>query len=188
MNIKDLQKNWNDFGKADPLWAILTKSDKRGGKWGIDEFFETGIKTINLVFKHIETLGIDLSRGKALDFGCGVGRLTQPLARYFDEVCGVDVAPSMIELAKKYNRQGNKCNYYLNNADDLKLFSNGCFNFIISVITLQHMKPQYSKNYIKEFLRILTPHGVLIFQLPSKPVILKKVLSKSSNACSQLPR
>ena len=30
------------------------------------------------------------------------------------------------------------------------------------------MKPEYAKSYIREFLRVLKPEGVLIFQLPSR--------------------
>jgi hypothetical protein len=33
--------------------------------------------------------------------------LTQPLCQYFSHVIGVDVAPSMIELAKRYNHIAN---------------------------------------------------------------------------------
>ena len=39
--------------------------------------------------------------GTALDFGCGVWRLTQPLADHFKEVCGIDISPNFIELANK---------------------------------------------------------------------------------------
>ena len=174
MDIKDLQKNWNQFGKMDPLWSILTSPDKKGNKWDIHEFLATGEGEIYAAMEYLKSLGSNVPRRKALDFGCGVGRLTQALARYFDEVYGVDIAPSMIELAKKYNRHGDRCRYYLNNTDDLKLFSNNSFDLIYTVITLQHMKPQYSKNYIKEFLRMLAPHGVLIFQLPSEPIIINE--------------
>ena len=174
MNTKDLQKNWDKFGKMDPLWSILTLPDKKGNKWDIHEFFATGKREIDAAMEYIKSLGINVPGRKALDFGCGVGRLTQALTRYFDEVYGVDIAPSMIELAKKYNRQGDKCHYYLNETDDLKLFSNNIFDLIYTVITLQHMEPRYSKNYIKGFLRILTPYGVLIFQLPGEPIIINE--------------
>ena len=43
---------------------------------------------------------IPLGKGKALDFGCGVGRLSQALADYFDRVVGADVSPTMIGLAR----------------------------------------------------------------------------------------
>jgi len=168
MNIRELQKNWDEFGKIDPLWAILTWPDKKGRKWQLEEFFLTGIKTIKFIMESIESLDINIRRRRALDFGCGVGRLTQALAHYFDEVYGVDIAPSMIKLAKNYNRYGDKCKYYLNEKDNLELFSDNYFDFIITLLTLQHMEPRYFKKYIKEFLRILAPNGLLIFQLPSE--------------------
>ncbi|MBL7074504.1 class I SAM-dependent methyltransferase [candidate division KSB1 bacterium] len=168
MDIKDLQRNWDELGKIDPLWSILTWPNKKG-KWDIDEFFTIGKREIDLIMEYIKSLGFNVPRRKALDFGCGIGRLTQPLANYFDEVYGVDIAPSMIELANKFNQHGDKCKYYLNETDDLKVFPDNSFNFIYTNITLQHMAPTYSKNYIKEFLRILVPDGLLIFQLPSGP-------------------
>ncbi|MGH2574686.1 MAG: class I SAM-dependent methyltransferase [Ignavibacteria bacterium] len=178
MKIKDLQKNWDWFGRTDPLWAILTDNYKKGGKWDLNEFFLTGEQQIANVMKYIGSLGIKFSRNKALDFGCGVGRLTQPLAQYFDEVYGIDIAPSMISLAKKYNRYSEKCRYYLNETNDLKLFPDNNFSFIYTSITLQHLKPSYSKNYIKEFLRVLSPHGILIFQLPSNKIIGTGIIKK----------
>jgi len=107
-----------------------------------------------------------------MDFGCGAGRLSQALSPYFDEVCGVDIAASMIELATKHNRYGDRCKYYLNQAEDLSVFATASFDFICSFITLQHMEPRYARRYIKEFLRLLVPGGVLLFQLPAEPCSL----------------
>jgi hypothetical protein len=39
MDIKELKKHWNRFGKADPLWAIVTQPDKKGNRWQRDDFF-----------------------------------------------------------------------------------------------------------------------------------------------------
>lgn len=171
MDINELQHNWNQFGEIDPLWSILTEPDKKGNKWQVDEFFKTGVEEIDAVIRHVESLGLNTARRKALDFGCGVGRLTQALANYFDEVDGVDIAPSMIERANKFNSHGDRCRYYLNETDDLKLFADNRFDLIYTNITLQHIAPRYSKNYIKEFVRILIPHGLLIFQQPSEPIL-----------------
>jgi ubiquinone/menaquinone biosynthesis C-methylase UbiE len=172
MNLKKLQKNWNKFGKIDPLWAILTDPAKKGNKWQIDEFFRSGEIEIETIMKYTKSSDVDIRHGKALDFGCGVGRLTQALVNYFDEVYGIDIAPSMIELANKYNKQGDKCKYYLNETDNLSLFPDDSFDFIYTNITLQHIEPPYIKNYIKEFVRVLVPNGLLIFQLPSGPIWL----------------
>ncbi len=174
MNLKNLQKNWNRLGERDPLWAILTWPDKKGRRWKEQDFFKTGENEIEEIIRYIESLGINISRKKALDFGCGVGRLTQALANHFDEVYGIDIAPSMIKLAKTYNKQADKCKYYLNNCNNLKIFQNNTFNFVCSFLTLQHMKPKYAKKYIKEFLRVLSPNGILIFQETGSPICNNK--------------
>jgi ubiquinone/menaquinone biosynthesis C-methylase UbiE len=170
IDLRELQKNWNEFGKVDPLWAILTWPDKKGNRWDLEEFFSLGREEIALIMKHISSLDISCLRyRKALDFGCGVGRITQALAPYYDEVNGIDISPSMIELAGTYNRYGAKCRYFVNETNDLTLFEDNTFDFIYSIITLQHIKPPYIKGYLKEFVRVLAPGGLLAFQVPSEP-------------------
>jgi ubiquinone/menaquinone biosynthesis C-methylase UbiE len=168
MNINELQRNWDQFGKNDPLWGILTLPDKMGNKWDPREFFETGKREIESLITYLDSKNLNVRKTKALDFGCGVGRLSQPLSIYFDIVNGVDIAPSMIELANQYNKYTDKCTYFVNDKDDLSLFSDNTFDFIYSNIVLQHMDPVYAKKYIREFLRVLKPKGVLIFQIPSE--------------------
>jgi ribosomal protein L11 methylase PrmA len=129
IDLQELQKNWNEFAQIDPLWAIITWPEKKGNKWDVEEFFSLGVHDIEAVMNHASSLGIIRQRRRALDFGCGVGRITQALARHFEEVCGIDIAPAMIELAKQYNRYGEKCRYYVNNTDDLTLFTDSSFDF-----------------------------------------------------------
>lgn len=170
MDLKELQKNWDQFGRTDPLWAIRTSAGKEGNKWRLDEFFATGQAEIQATFEHMASVGITVPRKAALDFGCGIGRLTQALAGRFEQTYGIDIAPSMIEQARQHNQHGDRCQYLLNEADHLGVFSNASFDFICSLITLQHMEPVYAKRYIGEFLRILRPGGVLVFQLPSERI------------------
>jgi ubiquinone/menaquinone biosynthesis C-methylase UbiE len=170
MNIEELEKNWDSFGKIDPLWAILTLPEKQGGKWDVTEFFSTGKAEIASLRSDLDSLQIRVPRGQALDFGCGVGRLTQALAEHHEQVTGVDIAPSMIERAKEFNRYGDRCTYVLNERDDLGCFGDNSFDFIYSNYTLQHMQPHYAERYLREFVRVLRPHGVLVFQLPSTQV------------------
>jgi len=165
--FKRLQNKWNKFGQDDPLWAILSEVNKKNKKWDKKEFFKTGEYEIDNIIKYINSFGLNVHTNRALDFGCGVGRLTQQLANYFEEVHGVDISQSFLDLANEYNQNKEKIYYHLNENSDLKLFSNSYFNFIYTNITLQHIKPKISKKYIREFLRILNPGGVLIFQLPA---------------------
>jgi len=170
MNLKDLRNNWEYFARHDPLWAILTISGKRRGRWDQGDFFQTGVKEIEGVMEYLKRLNHPLAYARALDFGCGVGRLSQALAYYFDEVTGVDIAPTMITLARKYNQKNIKCKFFLNESADLKIFEGNTFDFIYSNIVLQHIEPQFSQLYIEEFVRVLKPGGLLLFQMPSQRI------------------
>jgi SAM-dependent methyltransferase len=169
MKLNRLRENWDSLAQSDPLWAIISWPEKKGRKWELDEFFETGRREVSAVMNYLASLRGNFPRRRALDFGCGVGRVTQHLADFFDVAYGVDIAPTMIYLARQYNRQGSKCVYYLNETDDLRAFDDNFFDFIYTNITLQHISPGHCRNYLREFVRTLAEDGALIFQLPDKP-------------------
>src|SRR5262245_195166 len=171
MKLKNLQNHWDAFGQVNPMGAILTENSLAvpwDRQWEPKAFFQTGVKEIDHVMEYAATLPVTFARQRALDFGCGIGRLTQALAAHFSKIHGVDIAPSMIEAARQFNLHGERCHYHLNPASDLRLFRDDYFDFIYSNIVLQHMEPRYSQKYIQEFIRVLVPGGLLVFQLPSE--------------------
>lgn len=169
MYIDELRATWDEFGERDPLWAILTDPEKRSNLWEIDEFFASGRTEVDLLMDLLQSVGMGKSGGRALDFGCGVGRLTQALCNHYSEVHGVDIASSMIEFAEKYNKYPGKCKYHIHKEADLGLFEDNYFDLVLSLLTLQHIRPKIARRYIKEFLRVSRPGGTLVFQLPRSP-------------------
>ncbi len=169
MDLKDVQNNWNRFGETDPFWAVLAWPGMEEGRWNPEAFFATGREEIDAVMAYADALGVNIDHDSALDFGCGVGRLTQALADHFTVVHGVDISETMIDIARQFNQAGERCQYHLNPRDDLGLFADDSFDFLYSNITLQHMPPRFSRRYIQEFLRVLKPGGLMIFQIPSRP-------------------
>lgn len=167
MDLNEVKKNWESFGETDPFFSILVDSSKKGGKWGASEFFATGVNEIVDIMSKMDSLGLIPRHHRALDFGCGVGRLTQPLGTRFDEVLGIDISSNMVSLANRLNTAPN-CRFVVNERGDLSLFPDDHFDFVLSLITLQHMEPKYAKSYLREFMRVLSRGGVLYFGIPDR--------------------
>lgn len=164
MNINESARNWTQLGKEDPMWAILSGKEKRGNKWEKEEFFSTGREDIKNILDKIQESGFSVRFGTALDFGCGIGRLSQALAARFEKVHGVDISESMIQQARQHNAFGDAVTYHLNVKSDLSLLPRNHFDFICSIIVLQHIRPEYQVLYIADFMELLAPGGVAFFQ------------------------
>jgi SAM-dependent methyltransferase len=156
---------WDQLGRKNALGAILT-IDGKVADWNIGEFLATGRIDVGRFMPDLERLSPGTPRTRLLDFGCGVGRVTRVFAQYFDQVVGVDVAPSMIEWAQSLHADCNQCTFVLNRAPNLRCFESESFSVVYSRIVLQHIRPAIVEGYIAELIRVLQRGGVLMFQLP----------------------
>ncbi len=165
MEFERLRRNWENLGRKDPMWAILTQAGTDGGRWDEAEFMNSGIEFVEWIAAWLSQQGVTVQRGDALDFGCGIGRITQAMAPHFSSVTGVDVSQPMIDLANEKNRFGEQVRYLCNTRPDLSVIPDASLDLVVTAIVLQHMRAEYSLAYLREFLRILRPGGVLFFQL-----------------------
>ena len=166
ISLEALKYHWEGLAKDDEMFAIMAWENKRGHGWNPDDFFNTGQYDIDHYFRDFALRNCpDMNQTRALDFGCGIGRLTIPLSAYFEQMVGVDISHTMIETANKLGRT-TKCLYLLNEQDSLRLFGSESFDHVFTLIVLQHMVPAMQKAYLKEFARILRHKGTLFFQLP----------------------
>ena len=87
----DTDRDWRIWGETDPFYGVVSAPQFRREQVDLDAFFQTGDAYIQERLGRLERqLGM-LPRRRALDFGCGVGRVALPLAGLFDEVVGLDV-------------------------------------------------------------------------------------------------
>ena len=94
------RRAWNVLASVDPLWAVCVDREHRAGSWDVGEFMASGQGEIATAVRRLDQLGIGAARDSALDFGCGVGRLTGALSGYFGSVTGVDIAEEMLARAR----------------------------------------------------------------------------------------
>lgn len=169
MSLDDLRRDWTTLGAADPLWAVYVAPGVRNGRWDLDAFFATGRREVDAAMDHIATLGLTPGRERALDFGAGVGRLSAALAGHFGEVIAVDIAPTMLDTARRIDRSGGRCRFVLNDSPDLAFQPAASVDLVYSSLVLQHLPPTLAEGYLGEFVRILRPGGVAVVQAATRP-------------------
>jgi len=162
-------QQWERLGATDPYWAVLTRPGTRHGNWDPHEFYETGRREVEDVLARMQILGLARGTERALDFGCGVGRLSRALAARFDAVTAVDVSESMLREARRMNASSHpNISFVHNTRPDLECVGDVKFNFIYSNIVLQHIPRAAQFGYVREFGRILKPGGIAVFQTPAR--------------------
>jgi 2-polyprenyl-3-methyl-5-hydroxy-6-metoxy-1,4-benzoquinol methylase len=139
--IINTDRHWQRWGRQDPYYGVL--AEHRFSAEQIEqnraEFFASGSDFIRDLLARFEHSWGPLQRGRALDHGCGVGRLTLPLATAFEEVVALDVAPAMIEEANRNSERANVRNIAFVPADDRLSGASGQFDFVNSHLVLQHI-------------------------------------------------
>ncbi len=91
--------------------------------------------------------------GRALDVGCGVGMRFH--AARFDEVCGVDLAPRRLKVARELYTE-------VSVASVLALpYPDAFFDAVVSVDVMEHIPAPVKDQALAEMMRVLRPGGVM---------------------------
>ena len=168
-DIDDVSRTWTKLGSEDPMWAVLTDKGKDKNRWSPEEFLATGVAEIDTVIGRLTELGLEPARGRALDFGCGAGRLSHGLAQSgFEEVLGCDISPTMLAKAREIVPDP-ACRFLQVAGTDLSAVESDSVDLVYSCRVLQHMPPALAHGYIREFWRVAKPGGVVVFQMPTRP-------------------
>lgn len=123
------------------FWDEATKSKDLRNEWICDKDV-TDQQCLDAILPY-------LKKGKTLDLGCGIGRLTTDY--------GVDISPKMLALA----RRGPQ--YKLTDGKHIP-YPNNFFDNVFSMALFQHILDSEKENYIKEVHRVLKNGGVFRLQ------------------------
>jgi SAM-dependent methyltransferase len=175
VGLDEVRRAWTALGAEDPLWAVRVHPGKRHGGWDEAQFLATGVDEVNRSLAWLDRLGLAPGQagrkpplGRVLDLGCGAGRLSQALARHADEVVGVDVSATMLDTAHRLNQQRN-LRFVLNETADLKQFDDASYDLVFTALVLQHLPRPLIEGYLREFLRVLVPGGIVLAQITTRP-------------------
>jgi len=190
MLMSNSDRDWEQLGRNDPYFAVVAYEKYHKGSLNensLREFFESGQAHIDFVIRTTRThLNPHFQPTKALDFGCGVGRLIVPLALICDSVVGVDVSESMLQEARRNCDERGISNVEFIKGDDFLSEVSGTFNFVHSFIVFQHIPYKRGELLLRRLIYLLEEGGVgvLHFTYFRKASRLRRFLSY---ACKLLP-
>jgi SAM-dependent methyltransferase len=162
------RREWDDVAALDPFWAVLTDPGGKRGAWDRSAFFDSGEAVVEDLLGVARQFQVPAQFGTALDFGCGLGRLTRALSKRFATVYGVDVSGGLLEQAEELNRDLTNCEFRQLQQDGLAPFESQSIDLVCSFLVLQHQARESAIDaYIAEFVRLLRPGGLAVFQIPT---------------------
>ncbi len=161
--------HWEQWGAQDPYYGVLTQPRFRSAALDTqarEEFFGTGKAHAEHVINTCRrTIDPQFAPQRALDFGCGVGRVAIPLAGLVAEVVGMDVSPSMLAEAQRNGDAAGAGNLKLVLSDDGLSGATGQFDLVHSCIVLQHIEVQRGRELFARLVDLIQPGGIGALQI-----------------------
>ena len=160
-----MRADWNERAREDAHYYVAF-----GGRNQDEEaFLATAAEVVAAIEFELQRLPVTRNR-KALEIGCGPGRLIKPLSRHFSEIHGVDVSDEMIGLARACLRGIPHAHVHATNGSSLDRFAAESFDIVYSYAVFQHIPDrEVVSEYMREIVRVLKPGGVFRGQFNSLP-------------------
>lgn len=96
---------------------------------------------------------------KVLEIGCGTGTNLELFADSGCEIAGIDLSPSMMDLAKK--KLGDRADLRIGDASEMP-FEDDSFDLVLSFLTLHEMPPEVRTPVMREMVRVAGADGRLL--------------------------
>lgn len=156
--MRDTDADWEEIGRTNPYYGVLTDPRFKSANLteeALVEFFGSGEGGIAHEMALLRQRYPDFSPTSALDFGCGVGRLTRALATVTQDAFGLDISESMLAEARRNVPAGAVFGRDL---------PDRTFDWIVSLIVFQHIPPERGYPLLKALIERLAPGGCMTLQ------------------------
>jgi SAM-dependent methyltransferase len=160
---------WERFGRDDPYYGVYSMDEFRGRELDRDtreRFFSSGQEYIDGLLADVRRLvNPSFAPERALEYGCGVGRLLIPLALRSRGLVGVDVSPSMLAEAAQNCEEFGVSGVTLIGTEAMARLKPD-FNFVHSALVLQHVPTRRGERILSQLVLLLRRGGVAAIHVP----------------------
>ena len=162
-----MREDWNARADEDAHYYVAFGRRNQTG----DEFFDTGAEQVAGLLREVKRLPPAMPGARrALEIGCGPGRLMRPLSHHFGEIHGVDISDGMIARARANLAGVPHAHPHHAPNSNLEAFADSSFDFIYSYAVFQHIPSrEVVMGYLDEAARVLRPGGIIRVQINGLP-------------------
>src|SRR5690242_15368717 len=162
-----MRDDWNARAREDAGYYVAFGRREQSDA----DFYATATEVINSLESELRRVPVaQRSAWKALEIGCGPGRLMRPMSRHFAEIHGVDVSDEMIALARERLRDIPTAHPHVTDGASLSEFPDAWFDFVYSYAVFQHVPSRdVIAAYMRETHRVLKPGGFARLQFNGMP-------------------
>jgi SAM-dependent methyltransferase len=166
-STSSLPNRWEAFAKENAEFYIYTVPGVDfATPLGQALFRQSGWDDVERILRECKPY---LSRfDRAIEIGCGVGRLALPMAERFAEVIGVDIAPTMISKLGDFSRAAGASNVRGFLAHEA-WFDQGPAELVYSLMVFQHIESwEVIADYFARIARCLAEDGICYAQFDTR--------------------
>ena len=163
-----MREYWDERADEDAFYFVDSRGPYRGSDR--ERFWAGGPADLDAILGRLD-VGIS-PRDDVVEIGCGVGRLTRPLAARGGTVRALDVSGRMLELARRHNPELANVTWVLGDGTSLAAVADASADICFSHVVFQHIPdPQVTLGYVREMGRVLRPGGWAAFQISNQPAV-----------------
>jgi 2-polyprenyl-3-methyl-5-hydroxy-6-metoxy-1,4-benzoquinol methylase len=134
-----------------------------------EQLWDSGRAQVAMLTRRMEAVGDpSLSTRRALDFGCGVGRMTLPLAERCAHVYGVDISPAVLRQADEAAQARNVTNVEWLQFERLQELQ-GRYDMVVSMYVFQHIPSREGERIFTTLVRGLAAGGIGAIDFTIRP-------------------
>ncbi|MBP0494556.1 class I SAM-dependent methyltransferase [Pararoseomonas indoligenes] len=161
---------WSAIGTEAPHWSVLTSDMYRPER--IEDtkayFYASGKNDLNIIRGCLRRARVQPeAMVTAVEYGCGVGRVTGHLAVKFPKVVACDISRPHLDIAAAHLAETGASNVQLEHLGPDRLHPELRCDFWFSRIVLQHNPPPVMAAILRRAFAALNPGGVAVFQVPT---------------------
>jgi ubiquinone/menaquinone biosynthesis C-methylase UbiE len=167
-----MRADWNQRAREDANYYVAFGRRDQDD----NEFLSTAADVIRDLEGELKRLPADVpvAARRALEIGCGPGRLMRPMSRHFGEIHGIDVSDEMIAQANAKLSDIPWAHAHHASGSDLAQFPSDHFDFVYSYAVFQHIpSADVVFSYLRETVRVLKPGGFARLQINGLPKTAK---------------